>query len=351
MSSTPEVNIYTLQQLRELAHDADTYLNQDDNPEQAKVRGREMINELDAASKGLTRGRYVTLSGICKVSSPRTPEEGIIKLVDTIELGQISGKGDGFTVCDFETDFDDIPLYEDGQGELLEQMRDQARGRYSICHLILNGTIPHSTSDYINQADVRYGSYTPVTSGDVFMDLPLAMEDREHEISKILTQWEDIPRASLRAIDARLSESDDPLRGLIMSAGEIRHLLTGLNPRDQLALADHLTITMIKGITGKRFAFPDGLPPSLRFLDADTTKIGYFPTGQTYTGLVEGLTIGTHYEEADNGQEARVTGQKGMFVRMTMEERGSTIEVAVPLEHLSKYKVQEIGLDVRPSIE
>jgi hypothetical protein len=347
-TNSSQIDHYSLDDLKELAIEADIYVNESSSPSVASQRSVEIMGLLNETAEGLYTAQQVSIFGIYKAAKPVMTPEGLWASRTYLEKGALTGLASGFMVVDYETHFKDVLAVDKEQyNDLYLQLRERSLGRYGVSHLLLLGERPLQSRDLLHQAINHYGALAPIATSSLFVDGDEAYVPPEkieaykyQEGRRTIESADPLIRSFMGELETKLLESDDPLTSLASVAKDFRRVSNNVNEALRIAMTRRIKEVVLDSIAGAVYRFEKGMPLSLLKSPKSTnaTPCTFSPEAP-YVIYLREIGRAPYYQDAAKPHDVKYDDQEALYVTGSFIADGYVMDDTffIPLEHISNY--------------
>jgi hypothetical protein len=303
MKNSPHETGYSLDDLNQLALEADMYVNEPARLKQRKRRLGEVIPMLDDMARNYYIDQPVRVFGIHARSEYKKDTNTIHQYMSP---GQVTGISEGFSAIDF----DDLSMHFSQGGDerhlrLIRELRERSVGSIGIGHLVRRSIVTSNIPNFLMSAHYINRAIAPVATSVLYPEIHessvLGNDERLVELLRILcvSRRQETIEAFGKIQDA-VTNAPDPLVGLANCAEHFSELCARGDPNLVTAAHDYLNIVAGPRLFGKVYSFPESMPPSLVRPQEGGTHILQFPTGDEHSFLFTNLAIANNLEQSNN---------------------------------------------------
>lgn len=279
---------YEVSQVREMAIEAQAYLNDARDPTDAAKRGLEIVDLLDNAAD--YNNEYVALYGLYKRAY--LLKDGSSKKF--LDDSPIYGISDGFMVSDFgfvAKDLPDTPR----QRDLLAKMEEFTDGPYAVFHRLKTGGGQQIGDDGLVVRDISVYAAAPIGSAAVFPNRiepvdELLAEEHLEEAERVIASAGPFFKDMMERIEYDL-KNVDVIEGLIFAARKFRGICEAGDKIVRSAALTRLSALTVEHLRGKTILASENIPLSLMIKDDVLTPVSFIKksvrlcTGSPRNGL------------------------------------------------------------------
>lgn len=347
-TKSSQIDHYSLDDLKELAFEADVYVNESSNPTTASKRSTEVIGLLNETAEALYTAQQVSIYGIYKAAKPVMTSEGLWASRTYLEKGLLSGLASGFIVVDYETHFNDVLGVDREQyNDLYQQLRERSLGRYGVSHLLLLNERPLQSRDLLHQAVNHYGALAPIATSSLFVDgdeayvPPEKMEAYKYQEGRRTIESADpLIQSFMSELEIKLLQSGDPLTSLASVARDFRRVSNNVNEALRIAMTRRIKEVVLDNIAGAVYRFENGMPLSLLASPKNTNATPCtFSPDAPYVIYLREIGRAPYYQDAAKPHDVRYDTEEALYVTGSFIANGYVMDDTffIPLEHISNY--------------
>jgi len=346
MKNTPHETGYSLDDLNQLALEADMYVNEPTRLKQRKRRLGEVIPMLDDLAREYYIDQPVRVFGI-HARSEFKKETGIIH--QYMSPGQVTGISEGFSAIDF----DDLALHFSQGGDerhlrLIRELRERSVGSLGIGHLVRRSIITSNMPNFLMSAHYINRAIAPVATSVLYPEAQassvLDNNERLDELLRILcvSRGQETAEVFGRIKDA-LTNAPDPLVGLANCAEHFSQLCASGDPNLVTAAHDYLNIVAGPKLFGRVYSFPESMPPSLIRPQEGGTHILQFPAENEHSFLFMNLAIANNLVQSNN--MIRMNEERALYAVTHLYEDGAVDPslIFIPIGELKNRAFNQLG--------
>lgn len=342
--SLPRIEFSDLENLRQLAMEADCYLNEPRTTLHQKNQRTAEVVELLNDEVGAFEGRCVILGGIIKRAAYSKTYEPALKAARHLERTKLKGTLAGIIIADLESDYGDIEDKSPRQDQLLQELRARAQGRLAVGYLVdINKRIIRS-DDFLQRSADTVSALGLVTSSQIALedydlndDEMFGIEsEQENENLRILAQSTEHTQAVADHVGEQLMDSADKLATLLKHAKKLNSLSPNENYLELAAVADYLMLLAGEGFLGFTYRFDDELPISLQNMETGQPSFKWIDPEKNNSFFVSGIGVSQAFHIVENG--TAIFLPKSAFYLLAHPVIDGYIDISsvmIPLEQLA----------------
>lgn len=328
---------YETGEIRELAQEAQTYVNESANEAEAVDRGVEVIGILNESIDYFQQS--VVLQGLYKRAF--ILKEGKSKRF--LDSKPFIGISDGFMVADFRTSFSQIPETK-RQKSLLAEMQEFTDGHYVVCHRVMSGAGKRVEPDSLIVEDVSAYAMAPIGSAAVFPHRIEAVDElmtpeRQDEAQRIIASAGPFYRDLMDKIEADIAH-EDIVKGLMYSARKFRGICENGDHFVKSAAVARLSALTLERLQSQVIMISGNLPTSLiikdgTLLPASLVKHSY------YVFAPERVATAPFFKQPKPGAAPEYEKYHGLYLmgRLLNNFGESSDPILLPLEHMHETEI------------
>jgi hypothetical protein len=338
-------NSYSLEDLRELAVEADIYVNEPTRLKTRKSRIKEVIPMLDEVAGPLYIDKPVRVFGVHGRAEFQR-ETSTIK--QYLSPGQVKGISEGFIVVNYEQLAQQV--HQDGderQSRLISEIQERSVGALGVSHLVRRQIITANRPDYLTSVHYINRAIAPISSSFLFPEESqsalLANEERLEELIRILRVSSPESAKAFAKMQNALVNAPDPLQGLSDCAADFKSFCEAGDDNAIAAAHDYLQIVAGPKLFGSVYTFADALPPSLIQPPQGRLAILQFPPENSYSMLVTNLVIAKDLVQKND--QLCMEGGRALYALGHLYDEGviDSSSIYIPVEQLQDINFSVLG--------